>query len=320
MQAGIEGHKMSVLAGFQSTHSALSSTVHGSYKGQSVALVPGGNGSAVEDSLEELTFTLSETGSKKLADRSTRSKSFAARLHALMAKYVTAMPKTLSPDELKHQYGEWLKKLSQPSVRDLKSRLEERFGDDGESQVATLEFLDELFTEEEDPAAKAVIRELKQQWRQDEKRGPLLRAGENISSATDEFAGELDTDCGLRSFYRTTVLSWSTLDDAYTSILGSYSGATFEAATDFLLTALGCEMQSLGPSCDLRLLAAVRDDIYYLQVVRRLHEQLEELVDRLKTNYGINLCNQRKPAKRRRRSSGKSSRSKTSAGSIRPPS
>lgn len=320
MQPGIEAQKMSLLAGFQSVHSALSSTVQGSYKGQAVAVVPGGNATSVQDSLEELTFTLSETSSKKLADRTTRSKSFAARLNALMAKYVTALPESLSPDELKHQYGEWLRKLSQPNASSLKSRLEKRFGDDVEGQVATLEFLDELFAEDEHPAAKATVRELKEHWKQDEQRGPLLRAGENIATATEEFAGEVDSDVGLRTFYRTTVLGWSSLDDAYTSILDSYGGATFGSATDFLINALGCEMQSLGPSCDPRLLAAVRDDIYFLQVVRRLHEQLEELVDRLHVNYGITLCSPKTQAKRRRRSSGRYSRSRTSAGSTRTPS
>lgn len=317
MQPGIEAQKMSLLAGFQSVHSALSSTVQGSYKGQAVAMVPGGNASSVQDSLEELTFTLSESSSKKLADRTTRSKSFAARLHALMAKYVTALPKSLSPDEMKHQYGEWLRKLSQPAAQSLKSRLEKRLGDDAEAQVSTLEFLDELFADEDNPAAKATIRDLKEQWRHDEKRGPLLRAGENIADSTQEFAGQFDSDVGLRSFYRTTVLGWGTLDDAYTSILDSY-GETFETATNFLISALGCEINSLGPSCDPRLLAAVRDSIYYLQVVRRLHEQLEELLARIESNYGVTLCNPQKQAKRRRRSSAKSSRSRTSEGSTRP--
>jgi type III secretion protein W len=320
MQPGIEAHKTSLLASFQSVHAALSSAVQGSYKGQAVTLIPGGNPAPIEDSLEELTFALSESGSKKLADRTTQSKSFAARLHALMAKYVTALPETLSPDELKHQYAEWLRKLSQPDARSLQSRLEQRYGDDAESQVATLEFLDELFTAEEQPAAKSAIRDLKEQWKQDETRGPLLRAGENTAIASGEFAGELGSDVGLRQFYRTTVLGWNSLDDAYTSILASYGGGEFDAATDFLIRALGCEIQSLGPSCDPRLLAAVRDDIYYLQVVRRLHQQLEDVVDRLQSNFGTSLCNPRKPAKHRRRSSEKSSHSRTSGGSIRPPS
>lgn len=319
MQPALEGHKMSLLAGFQTVHSALSSTIQGSYKGQPVALVPGGNATSLQDSLEELTFTLSETGSKKLADRTTQSKSFAARLHALMAKYVTAMPETLSPDELKHQYAEWLKKQSQPDARTLGARLQERLGGDAEAEVATLEFLDELFNEEEDPAAKAAIRELKEQWRTDERRGPLLRAGENIAGVAEELAGEIDSDFGLRNFYRSTVLTWSTLDDAYSSILESYGGDSFSTATDFLIRALGCEIQAMGPSCDPRMLAAVRDDIYYLQVVRRLHELLEELVERIESNYGINLCHPQ-ATRRRRRSFGKSSRSKTSDGLTRRPS
>ena len=307
MQPGIEANNPALLAALHTANASVTTAPQGSYKGQAVTLAPGGSAS-LQDSLEELTFTMSETGSKKLADRTTQSKSFAERLHALMAKYVTALPEALSPDELKNQYAEWLRGQAHPTSEDLKSRLGERFGDDVEAQVATLEFLDELFTEDESPAAKAAIKELKAQWKQDVRLGPLVRAGENIAPATEELAGVVDSDAGLRTFYRTVVLGWDTLDDAYSTILDAYGGGSFAEATEFLIQALGCEMQSLGPSCDPRMLTAVRDDIYYLQVVRRMHEQLEDLISRLENNYGAIQCGPRKTWKHRRQSSKKSSR------------
>lgn len=309
MQPGIDGTQMAVLSGLQAVQSQLSASVTGSYKGQAVVIIPGANTSTVQDSLEELGVTLSESVSKKLADRTTKSQSFTDRLHALMAKYVTAVPKSLSPDELK-QYVDWLKSQANPSSDELGRRLEERFGDDVEGQVATLEFLDELFSEHEHPAAKSTIRELKQQWRENDTQGPRLRAGQNIRAATSEFGVNVDSDAGLRTFYRTTVLGWDSLDDAYSSILERYAGDAFSTATDFLMHALGCEIQSLGPSCDPQLLMAVRDDIYYLQIVRRFHLQMRELTDRLEANFGIELCHptKKEKRKRRKRSSGKSSR------------
>ena len=307
MQPGIDGQKMAVLSGLQTVHSQLSSAIQGSYKGQAVAVIPGSNTATVQDSLEELTFTVSESVSKKLADRTTQSKSFSARLHALMAKYVTAIPESLSPEELS-QYADWIRKQAQLNLEGLRQLLEEKFGDDAESQVAALELLDELFSEEPESPGKATIRGLKDQWRQDETRGPLLRAGENIAVATKEFAGDIASDVGLRTFYRSTVLGWGGLDDVYTSILGQYSGKSFDTATDFLIRALGCEIQSFGPSCDPRLLAAVRDDIYYMQVVRRLYQQLNELAERLESTFEIKLCNPKTRLKQRRKSSAKYSR------------
>ena len=314
LQVGSNHHHAGNLTSITTSTTAFA----GNLKGYQVAAAADGTAS-IQDSLEELSLTMGEASSKKLADRSIRSKSFSARLHALMAKYVTALPETLSPDELKHQYAEWLRHLAQPDSQRLKHRLQERFGDNEEAQVATLEFLDELFTEEENPAAKAAIRDLKNEWKQDVKLGPLIRAGENVATTAEEFSGELDSDFGLKTFYRTTVLGWSTLDDAYTSVLDSYGGESFSSATEFLIRALGCEMQSMGPSCDPRLLAAVRDDIYYLQVVRRLHFRLEELVERLQSNYGNLECRPKSMSKRRKKSSEKSSHSKTSDGLIPPP-
>lgn len=308
---------MAVLSGLQAVHSQLSAAVQGSYKGQAVSIIPGANATTIQDSLEELTFTLSETISKKLADRTTHAKSFSARLHALMSKYVAALHEALSVDELKG-YAEWLARLAKPSPQELQRRLEEMFGDDVESQVSTLEFLDELFTEQEHPVAKATIQQLKQQWKEDEVHGPLLRAGENVAAATEDFAGKIDSDIGLRNFYRTTVLNWSDLDGAYKSILERYAGESFSTATDFLLRALGCEIQSFGPSCDQALLMAVRDDIYYLQVVRRLHEQLEELAERIESTFGIVLCHSQTKRRRRKKSSDKSSHSPTNDESTRP--
>lgn len=307
MQPGIEGNKMAVLSGMQAVHAQLSSSIQGSYKGQAVSIIPGSNATTIQDSLEELTFTLSETVSKKLAERTTHSKSFSARLHALMAKYVMATQEALPADELKG-YAEWLARLTKPSPRELQQKLEKGLKDDVESQVSTLEFLDELFTEEEHPVAKATIQQLKQQWKEDHTHGPLVRAGENVAPAAEDFAGELDSNVGLRNFYRTTVLGWSDLEEAYNSILDRYAGDSFSPATDFLIRALGCEIQALGPSCDPALLVAVRDNIYYLQVVRRLYEQMEELAERIESTFGIQICHTKTKQKRRKRSSGNSSR------------
>ncbi|MEW4561554.1 hypothetical protein AB1K70_03450 [Bremerella sp. JC770] len=306
MQQGIDGNKLAITGGLQNANWMISAAVQGNHRGQAVTVMPGGSSSSLQDSVEELTFTLQDSQSKKLAERSTQSKSFSARLHALLAKYVTALPESLSPDEL-NQYADWLRKQSQPSSSELKHLLEEGFGDDTEGQVAALEFLEELFSAEDHPAALAAVRDLKQAWSNDDSHGPLLKAADNIHANTLDFEGELDSDFGLLVFYRTTVLSWSDIDDAYTSILNQY-GSDFEKATEFLFQALGSEIQSMGPSCDPRMLSAVRDDIYYLQVVHRFYKQMEDLQQRMKKTFGLALCNPRNKSKTRKRLSGKSSR------------
>ncbi|MCD0457869.1 type III secretion system gatekeeper subunit SctW [Roseiconus lacunae] len=307
MQQGIDGQSLSVLSGLQSVHSQLSSTIQGSYKGQAVTVIPGGSGGTIQDSAEELTFTQSESASKKLADRTTQNKSFSARLHALLAKYVTAVPESLAPDEL-NQYADWLKSLTNVRPDQLRQKLEEHFGNDDQGKVAALEFLDELFTEQQHPVAKETVAELKSQWRTDQRLGPLLRAGENIVTETAHYSGTVDSDVGLRRFYRETVLSWDGMEAAYASIMGKYGSETFTTAVDFLIRALGCEMQALGPSCDPRLLAVIRDDIYYVQVMRRLHEQVEEVVERMQDVFGTTLCTSKTRAKRRKKSSRRSYR------------
>ncbi|MEW4486704.1 type III secretion system gatekeeper subunit SctW [Thalassoglobus sp. JC818] len=307
MQPGIEGNKMAVLGGLQNATWQLSAAMQGSHRGQAVTILPGASATNVQDSLEELTFTLHESESKKLAERTTQSKSFASRLHALLAKYVTALPETLSPDEFS-QYADFLRRLSQPNPQDLERLLQEKFGDDTTSQVTTLEALEELFSNGDHPVALKTVQELKQKWRDTSDYGPLVKAGENVAATATEFEAALAPDLELRDFYRETVLSWSSLDDAYSSILNQFGGESFSTATDFLFQALGCEMQSLGPSCDPRMLSAIRDDIYFLQVVRRFYEDVLEITDRIEETFGITLCKPRKTKKRQKRSSRKFSR------------
>lgn len=257
----------------------------GEYKGQTVTHSPASTLSMIQDAAEELTFTQSETVSKKLADRKAKSRHGGSAAVELAEKYLQSIPDIGQPEKLQ-QLAESLKKLAQATPEQVREQLEGFFGDVSH-QFAGLSFTEELLTaegghEELLAAVRAVKAEL------ETNHGPEIRAGFNVSHTAADFAdGGLGDIQELRDFYRESVLGYEGVTQAYDGILSRYGADRFGDATDFLIKSIGNDVQASGPSLDPRQLKATLDDLYFVQVARNTHEQFGTLLETLNTQFGV---------------------------------
>lgn len=288
MPQGVQGPQYTPTTSQRFTEAKHVHTSEGFYQGQKVTMSTGHDLQSVMDAAEELTFTQSEGASKKLADRTAKTRAGKSAMLAVLQKYVHATPEGSQLEKF-HQWADSLRKRSKanpPTPEEIKQKLKEFLGDDPDAQVTGLEFLEEALATEENQALTKALRQIRNEWREDETYGPAIRAGENIWDSASDFADDsFALDPELRSFYREIALGNEPLEKTYDLIIKRYGSDNFDKATDYLLHALGADISSPMASREVSFLRAVRDDILHIQVVRGLHQDLEKLVNKMQQQF-----------------------------------
>jgi type III secretion system TyeA family effector delivery regulator len=225
----------------------------GNRNGEKVTVKQESQQSLVEKSLEELPSHLSEKTSRKLAERTAKSRS-SSRLQEIASKYVTGKDKGDQAERFEKAAVD-LKKLGKPTPDQLRQFLKDRFGDE---HSAALLFLEEAFSS--DPADSdllATIREVK---------------------------SELGSQ--LQSFAREELSAFESLGEVYTSLVGQHSPQDFMTAADVMIRKLGGDIHAQGSSTELVQLKSTLDTLYHLELARNTFSTFNELTGRMATSFG----------------------------------
>ncbi len=225
----------------------------GARLGEKVVLQEESHQSLVEKSLEELPSHLSEKTSRKLAERTARSRS-TSRVLEIAAKYVTGKDKPALVERFQ-QATAALRKIGRPTSEQLKQLLHDLFGD---NNSAALMFFEEVFSAEPgDAEILAAVRQVK------------AEVGEQ-----------------LQSFVREELATFEALGEVYTSLVGQHSPQEFMAAADLMIRKLGADVHAHGSSAELVQLKSTLDTLYHLELARNTFSTFSDLTSRMATSFG----------------------------------
>jgi type III secretion system TyeA family effector delivery regulator len=225
----------------------------GARQGDKVVLKQESHQSLIEKSLEELPSHLSEKTSKKLAERTAKSRS-SSRILEIANKYVTGKDKPGQAEKYE-QTAAALKKLGKPTPEQLKQLLKDNFGD---NESAALLFLEEAFS---------------------------THAGvTDILSTVRQVKEELGTQ--LQSFVREELAAFENLGEVYTSLVGQSSPQDFMAAADLMIKKLGGDIHAQGSSAELVQLKSTLDTLYHLELARNTFSSFSDVTNRMATSFG----------------------------------
>ena len=222
-------------------------------QGEKVVLKQESAQSLVEKSLEELPSHLSEKTSRKLAERTAKSKS-SSRILEIANKYVTGKDKPEQAEKFQ-QTAAALKKIGKPTPEQLKQLLKDNFGDE---QTSALLFLEEAFgSDAADADVLATVRQVK-----------------------------AEVGAELQSFVRDQLPAFEGLGEVYSSLVGQHSPQEFMAAADLMIKKLGVDVHAQGSSAELVQLKSTLDTLYHLELARNTFSMFNDLTTRMSTSFG----------------------------------
>jgi len=229
--------------------------------------------------------TRTHHASKSLSERMATGAG-AAALAKLIAQYRKVLP-DLPPVEKFDEFFNDCRKQDTPP-EEIRRLVEEQFPEVAH-QHAALAFLEHALTndrgrsKEDDELLKNVRLAQKQL---EEEAGPEIRAALNVSAHAAE-RPDLGTVAELRDFYRQSVVGYTTLGQAYDSIMSRYGPERFGEAVDFLITSLGRDVSAHEPSRETAELKATLDDLYFVQVARNSVENIRGLLGKMAKSFGV---------------------------------
>ena len=255
----------------------------GSFRGENVEHVRNPT-AELQDAAEELTFAEGERVEKKISKRKLAS----GRLERSAAveqaeKYLREVPDL----ERRERLSEFVKRTLEGEA-DSQALLgsARQFSDDATHQFLALTHLGEALEGAADPTFGIALDEALATL--ESEHGPAIRAGLNVSAVASAFAGtEVGDVQGLRDLYRDVVLDCEDIRQAYERVEQDHPGKSFEEAVRFMLKALGADLAANVQSVSKAHLSQIMDDMYQLKSLSTAHEQCEDLVRRVRRNYGI---------------------------------
>ena len=208
--------------------------------------------SLVADAMEEMPQNLSETKSKKLAERTARKKS-SSRIQEIVDKYVQSVREAVPPEKF-HELAESLKNMGKPTPDQIKRQLEEKFKD---NQSAALLFLEEALVAE--------------------------GGHDELLAAVRQVKTELGNE--LKDFYQNQVKSYEGVSEVYENLLGEYGEQDFMNGIDTLIRRLGNDLQGQGSRMEPAAVKSTVDSLYFLEVAKNTHETFDKLVKKMNTEF-----------------------------------
>ena len=257
----------------------------GSFRGEQVRHVRNPT-AELQDAAEELTFGESERVEKKLSQRKLRSGAGTRSAAVEQAeKYLRDVPDLEKKQKLSDFARSILKQGRPPGRDELRERARE-FSDDPTHQFLALEFSrEQAAAGDADPALIEALDEAMAALQAES--GPAIQAGLNVSPVARQFAGKDVGDMQqLRDIYRDIVLDCRTINDAYERVVADHPGKSFDEAVRFMLKALGADLAANNQSVSKVRIKQIVDDMYQLKSLNSVHEQCEDLVRRVRRNFG----------------------------------
>ena len=257
----------------------------GSFRGERVQHVRDPT-AELQDAAEELTFGESERAERKLSQRKLRSGAgIRSEIIEQAEKYLRDVPDLERRQKLS-DFAQSILKQGGPPGRDALRERARQFSDDPTHQFLALEFArgqaaqgdaDPDLIEALDGAMAALQAEA----------GPAIQAGLNVSAVAQQFAEKAVGDTQqLRDIYRDIVLDCQTINDAYQRVVADHPGKSFDEAVRFMLKALGADLAASSQSVSKVRIKQIMDDMHQLKSLNSVHEQCEDLVNRVRRNFG----------------------------------
>lgn len=261
----------------------------GSFRGQTVQSQPD-QLSLIQDSAEELTFGLSETVEKKISARKKgKDSAQLSRLMALISKLQGSLPDFNKNGNMQRFVARLLELLKNGGTPGQVKDLVKEMFPDSSHQFAALATAKELLAEAENSDGMGVLDEAMQLLEAEDGEG--IRAGLNISVAASEMEREGLSDVQhLRDFYRSNVLGFEDIMQAYESIIKDFGETKFEKTLEFLMKAISADIDSLTPSTDRLALKEIHDSLFQTRMLGDLHQDMGTLIDRMKQQFSLQLA------------------------------
>ena len=257
----------------------------GSFRGEQVQHVRNPT-AELQDAAEELTFGESERAEKKLSQRKLKSGAgIRSAVIEQAEKYLRDVPDLEKKQKLSDFARSILEQDRPPGQNELRERARE-FSDDPTHQFLALEFArEEAASSDADPALVEALDDAMAALQAE--RGPAIQAGLNVSPVAHQYADRNVGDMQqLRDIYRDIVLDCRTINDAYERVVADHPGESFDEAVRFMLKALGADLAASTRSVSTVRIKQIVDDMYQLKSLNSVHEQCEDLVRRVRRNFG----------------------------------
>jgi len=117
-----------------------------------------------------------------------------------------------------------------------------------------------------------------------EKQTFAVASGLAVDLAAPDFAALGDTD--LRGTYRSVVADFASPREAMTALRARFGDDKLDNGVDFLMTVLGNELASAGPSVEKSRLKALTGDLAVVRVLGIAHTRCAAVLDRLDKKHG----------------------------------
>ena len=257
----------------------------GSFRGEQVQHVRNPT-AELQDAAEELTFGESERVEKKLAQRKLKSGAgIRSAVIEQAEKYLRDVPDLEKKQKLSDFARSILEQGRPPGQDELRERAR-KFSNDPTHQFLALEFSrEQAAAADADPALVEALDDAMAALQAES--GPAIRAGLNVSPVAHRHAGRNVGDMQqLRDIYRDIVLDCRTINDAYERVVADHPGKSFDEAVRFMLKALGADLAASTRSVSKVRIRQIVDDMYQLKSLNSVHEQCEDLVRRVRRNFG----------------------------------
>ena len=241
------------------------------------------------DSMEEFSMLFEEQEAKKVSDRrlgEMRMGGVRNRQQALLVKvdkWTRIFPDLPSAAFVATLLRRLRAEGERPAAKDLLRRLAERTDDDASLMFALLDCL-EAGCEADEAELMELIRLAKQEL--EHERGPELRAGINLAEEVNARAEGPRELRDLRRLYRGEVLGFTTPQDCYRSLIATRGAGRLAAALEFLLAAVGADMQATTPSTAREELRRIMLDLQCVEVLKTVLESLDGLKTRMREQFG----------------------------------
>ncbi len=153
-------------------------------------------------------------------------------------------------------------------------------------QYTAMKFAREVLKEDgKEEATKALDKAMEQLERES---GPQIKAGRNISEGAAPFVDKgLGSFGQLRQMYCATVVDYHNVGEAFVTLKKLIGAGDFEAAIQFLTVSVGADLGARDPSCDRTRLESVVNDFYQLRFLDGFHQEMMQLMARLKAQYQL---------------------------------
>ena len=112
-----------------------------------------------------------------------------------------------------------------------------------------------------------------------------VASGLAVDMAAPDFAELRDKD--LRGAYRSAATGFASPREALTALRARFGEDKMDHGLDFLMTVLGNELSSLGPSVEKSQLKALTGDLAAVRVLGIVHTRLTAVLDRLDKAHGV---------------------------------